>query len=122
VIKKWFDWTERDIAAWEKLRLSGFWRFMLWYGIGLTGGGLFLLLGVVSLLIWRGNFLPKGVAAGPGFAFLLLRIAFLAGLSLLGGLVNGIVTWVMEEAIYRRIYRKKRVKIRVGDVSHDHWE
>jgi len=122
VIKKWFEWTERDIAAWEKLRLGGFWRFMLGYGIGLTGGGLFLLLGVVSLLVWRGNILPKEIAAGPGLAFLLLRIAFLAGLSLLGGLVNGIVTWVMEEAIYRRILQKKRAKPQEGDPDPDRWE
>ena len=82
MIKKWFDWTERDIAAWEKLRAGGPWRFILGYGIGLTGGGLFLLL----------------------------QIAFLAGLSLLGGLVNGLVTWLMEETIYRRVYWQKRPK------------
>ena len=99
MIKKWFDWTERDIAAWEKLRAGGPWRFILGYGVGLTGGGLFLLLGSVSLLLWRKNFPTEGITNGPARTYLLLQIAFLAGLSLLGGLVNGLVTWLMEKKL-----------------------
>ena len=64
----------------------------------------------MSLLLWRKNFPSEGITNEPALAYLLLQIAFLAGLSLLGRLVNGLVTWLMEETIYRRVYWQKRLK------------
>jgi len=28
-MKKLFDWTPRDVLAWEKIRKQGFWHFVL---------------------------------------------------------------------------------------------
>lgn len=117
MIKKWFVWTERDIAAWEKIRAQGLARFILWYGVGISGGGLFLLIGSVILLQWIKNFLIDGTATMPSLIYLLLQTAFLATLTLLGGLVNSLVTWLMEETIYRRIYRLKRIAPPSDDFS-----
>ncbi len=108
MIKKWFDWTARDIAAWEKIRARGLVRFVLWYGVCITGGGLFLLLGLLSLLLWLKDSLLNRIATVPTPVYLLLQSAFLAALALVGGLVNSLVTWMMEETIYRRIYRPKQ--------------
>jgi 23S rRNA (guanosine2251-2'-O)-methyltransferase len=79
---------------------SGAWRFVLWYGAGMLGGGLFLLGGVVILLAW-----PRQGAAGLAFVVVMLAV-LLVGCAVLGALA-GWATWVMEEAVYQRYLRKR---------------
>ena len=104
MIKRWFDWTARDIRAWEKIRSRGLGRFILWYGVGITGGGLLLLLCLLALLLWLKDFLLTGTAAAPALPYLLLQSTFFATLALVGGLANSLITWFMEESIYRSKY------------------
>jgi hypothetical protein len=99
--KKFFNWTTEDAAAWERLRQRGPLRFVLWYGAGLLGGGLFLLGCVVILLAW-----PKQGA--PDLLFVGVTLVALAlGCALFGALA-GWATWLMEDAVYQR-YLCKRV-------------
>ena len=100
MLKKWFDWTPSDIAAWEAIRQRGLGRFLLWYS-ALFGGGMFVLLVVGALIFGAVR------AAGAGTtslrpAYLALILLFLAVVSLAGGLVNSIITWVMEEKLYQK--------------------
>ena len=81
--KKFFNWTTEDAAAWERLRQRGAWRFVLWYGAGMLGGGLFLLGGAVILLTW-----PRQGAAGLAFVGVTLA-ALLVGCAVLGALAFG---------------------------------
>ena len=95
MLKKWFDWTPNDIAAWERIRAKGVWRFVLWYGVGLFGGGLSILLGGVTLFRW--------IQSPVSLAGLALELALVASLCLLGGVLNSLLTWWLEESIYRTI-------------------
>ena len=52
MLRKYFDWTPSDIAEWEKLRAKGLGRFVLWYGIKLFAGWLFLLVAAGVLFFW----------------------------------------------------------------------
>ena len=96
MIKKLFDWTPRDIADWEKIRSKGLPRFILRYGLMLFGGILFILLSATAaLLAWNqaraASMIPELVA--------------IALICFVGGLVNSLVTWVVEEKNYRK-YKK----------------
>jgi hypothetical protein len=95
MLKKWFDWTPSDVAAWEKIRARGLWHFVRWYGLGLFGGGLSILLGGVTFYRWMQS--PVSLA-GLG-----LELALVASLCLLGGALNSLLTWWLEESIYRKI-------------------
>jgi hypothetical protein len=94
MLKKWFDWTPSDIAAWEKIRARGLGNFLLWYS-GIFSGGLFVILSGVTLFNWLRT--PGSVAA------LGLELAFVAVGCILGGLLNSRLTWWLEESIYRKI-------------------
>ena len=50
-VKKLFDWTPSDIAAWGKIRQKGLRRFMLWYGLAFSGI-MFLVMGTVTFFTW----------------------------------------------------------------------
>jgi hypothetical protein len=93
--KKFFNWTPEDAAAWERLRQRGVWRFVLWYGAGMLGGGLFLLGCVVILIAW-----PRQGAADLTFVGVTVA-ALLVGCAMFGAMA-GWATWAMEEAVYRR--------------------
>ena len=97
-IKKLFDWTESDIAAWEKIRQKGLWRFMLWYGLGFSGI-MFLVMGIVTFFTW----LP----APAGLASLFFQLIVVAIVCLLGGFITSLVTWWMEDGIYRKITQSR---------------
>ncbi len=105
MIKKLFDWTPNDIAQWEKIREKGLRHFIVWYGIVIFGGVLFILLGLVTLLgwakpIWGGQ---AGLAAInlSRLALLALELGFVALVCLAGGLVTSLATWIMEDKIYQ---------------------
>lgn len=101
LIKKLFDWTPRDIAYWEKIRLRGLWYFIGWYGILITGSLLFLLFGLMTFFGW----IIQGWDTQPsitGFILLGLKLVFVALLCLGAGIVCSLVTWVVEERLYRK--------------------
>jgi hypothetical protein len=113
MIKKLFDWTPRDISKWETIRKKGLRHFVLWYGVVLFGGIMFSFLGGIAFLAWSKAFLEDkvalSVAAIPRFIFLVLELIFIAAVCLAGGLINSLVTWVVEENIYRK-YKKRIVE------------
>jgi hypothetical protein len=91
--KKFFNWTPQDVADWEKIRSKGLLRFILGYGLILFGGVMFVLIaGTVAVLAWdKTN------------ATISIRLMILiAVICLLGGLVNSLITWVMEEKLYAK--------------------
>ena len=68
-------------------------RFVLVYGLGLFGGLLFVLLGgAAALLRWR-----KAQTDN-----LISELIVIALICLLGGLVNSLVTWFVEEKLYQK--------------------
>jgi hypothetical protein len=95
-VKKLFDWTESDIAAWERIRKKGLWRFMSWYGLGFSGI-LFIVISTVTFFSW--------LQASAGITSLLFQLLFTATLCLLGGLIASLGTWWLEENIYLKIMR-----------------
>ncbi len=99
LMKKYFDWTPRDIAAWEAIRAKGLLRFVTGYGLLGFGGVMFLLLGGTVFAFWLKGAIQAGEAS---FGFLALELAFIAALCLAGGLILSLVTWFMEEKIYQR--------------------
>ena len=98
-IKKLFIWTPSDVAAWEKIRARGFGRFVLGYGMFGFGGLLFLVTGIITLVGW--------VLSPAGFVALLFRLAVSLGVCLLGGLIAGLLTWWLEDGIYRWIKKSR---------------
>ena len=106
MLKKYFDWTPRDISTWEMIRKKGLRNFVFWYGLVSFGGILFILLGGAVFVPWAKAFLENqvtiSIAAIPHFTFLVLELLFVAAVCVLGGLFTSLVTWFMEEAIYRK--------------------
>jgi hypothetical protein len=93
-VRKLFDWTPSDITAWESIRQKGLWHFGLWYGFAFSGI-MFLVMGAVAFFTW--------FQLLASFASLLFQLIFVAIVCLLGGLIASLVTWWMEERIYRKI-------------------
>jgi uncharacterized membrane protein len=93
MLKKLFDWTPRDVADWEKIRSKGLLRFILVYGLALFGGIMFIVLGGAATLI-RWNTAQT--------ASLISELVIIAMICLSGGLVNSLVTWVVEEKLYQK--------------------
>lgn len=101
MIKRLFDWTPRDIAYWEKIRQKGLGRFIGRYGVLLTGGMLFLAAGLVTLISWLKQSAGKTVTI-TDLVILFGQLIFVALVCLLGGIVNSLITWVVEERLYRK--------------------
>ena len=106
MLKRWFDWTPRDIAAWERIRARGLRHFIAWYGLGVSGGILFLIPGGGALISGCKAFF-EFPAAGRGdwmarLAYLALNLLFIAVFCLAVGVINSLVTWVVEERLYRK--------------------
>lgn len=93
--ERFFNWTPRDVAAWEEIRRRGFTRFMLWYGLGF-GGLLFVLIEVTTAIVRSPDSLSQ---------FGLTGLA-----CLLGGLANGLLTWWMEDALYRKFKKVHKME------------
>jgi hypothetical protein len=106
MLKKLFDWTPNDIAQWEKIRRKGLPHFILWYGVQLFGGVLFILLGVAALFVWARTSLETHVT---NFSSLGLELLFVAAMCLIGGVINSLLTWSMEENIYRKITKRNKI-------------
>ena len=96
-IKKLFDWTPSDIAAWEKMRQPGAWHFVAWYGLIGFGSFLLLVTGAITLFNW---FRQPGTPAS-----LFLQLAADVLIFLAGGLITGLSTWWLEDGIYKRIIK-----------------
>ncbi len=99
MIKRLFDWTQRDIAYWEKIRGRGLGKFILWYGVLITGGGLFIIFGLVTLFLWLRQVWGMPITSAS-LIFLLGQLVFVALVCLVGGIINSLVTWVVEERLY----------------------
>jgi len=101
VIKKLFDWTPRDIAYWEKIRQKGILYFISWYGVIITGGLLFLLFGIVTLFNWIRQVSGAQITQ-LSWIFLAFQLIIVALVCLIGGIANSLITWVVEERLYRK--------------------
>ncbi len=104
MIKRLFDWTPRDIAYWEKIRSHGLLRFITWYGIVISAGVLFGVFGLVTFAIWLTHAWGAHVTS-TDLIFLLGQLVFSALVCLLGGMLNALITWVVEERLYRKYKR-----------------
>jgi hypothetical protein len=101
MIKRLFDWTPRDIAYWEKIRQRGLGKFIIWYGMLITGGLLFIVFGLLTFIGWIRQ--AWGMPVIPsGLYFIAGQLVFVALVCLLGGIINSLVTWVVEERLYRK--------------------
>ena len=109
--KYFFNWTAQEMTQWQAIRKRGLFHFVLWYGILMFSGVLFLLIGGFTVLTWVKD-MPISQAAvtnttGPQLAFLGLELLFIALVCLVAGILCSLLTWVMEEAVYRKITRGK---------------
>ena len=99
-IKKLFDWTPSDIAAWEKIRQPGWWHFVLWYGLLFFGTFLFIVTGGITLINW--------FRTSSSFSGLLFQLAVDAAVCLMSGSVTGLLTWWLEDGIYWKMIKSRR--------------
>jgi hypothetical protein len=99
MIKKLFDWTPRDIAYWEKIRQRGLGKFIVWYGVFITGGVLFIVFGLVTFLLWLKQTWGTQITL-TSLLFLFGQLVFVALVCLLGGIINSLITWVVEQRLY----------------------
>ncbi len=104
MVKKLFDWTPRDIAYWEKIQQRGLGRFILMYGVVASGGFLFLLIGLITVFGWI-----RGSAGEPNLIYLAGQLLFVALVSLIFGIINSLITWVVEQRLYRK-YKAKQIQ------------
>jgi hypothetical protein len=105
MIKRLFDWTPRDFAYWEKFRQRGLGCFIAWYGVLLSGGVMFVLFCVVVGFTWVRQSIQAGMR-GEGWLTLFLQLAIFAALSVSVGILNSLITWVVEERLYRKYKRR----------------
>jgi hypothetical protein len=105
MIKKLFDWTPRDIAYWEKIRQRGLWKFIVWYGLLITGGLLFIVFGLATFILWLRQVWGSQVTSSS-LIFLLGQLVFVALVCVLGGMINSLITWVVENRLYRKYQEK----------------
>lgn len=101
MIKKLFDWTVRDIAYWEEIRQKGLRYFVAWYGLLITGGLLFLVLGGVTLFGWIRLVYGTQITR-MNWIFLAGQLIFVGLMCLIAGIANSLITWVVEERLYRK--------------------
>ena len=106
MIKKLFDWTPRDIAYWEKVHQKGLKKFIGWYGLFISGGLLFLVFGLVTVFIWIRQISDKQITP-MNFLFLLGQLIIVALVCLAGGLINSLITWLVEDKLYLKYKAKK---------------
>ena len=101
MIKKLFYWTPRDIAYWEKIHQNGLLKFIGWYGVVVSGGLLFLVFGAVTTVIWLRQ--TSGILmTRMSLIFLLGQLVVVMLVCLVGGIINGLVTWWVEDRLYKK--------------------
>lgn len=109
MFKKWFDWTPRDLAYWEKFRQKGLGRFILKNGIAFTGGLLFLVFGIITVIIWIRQ--PNALPPTPvSWIFLAGQLIFVAVVCLIFGIINSLITWAVEERLYKKYKLKHKTR------------
>jgi hypothetical protein len=101
LIKKLFDWTPPDISYWEKIHKRGLLYFIRWYGMVISAGLLFLVFGLVTIIGWLRQVLGTQ-SAQTSWIILLGQLLFVALVCLIAGIINSLVTWVVEERLYRK--------------------
>lgn len=101
MIKRLFVWTARDIAYWEQIRQNGLRKFITWYGVFITGGIFFIIFGLVTLFLWLRLVYGKPVTL-TSVLFLLGLLLVVACISILAGITNSLITWVVEQRLYRK--------------------
>ncbi len=101
MLRKYFDWTPRDIAYWEKIRQKGLLHFILWYGVVITAGLFFILFGVAAFIIWLIKVIGNPISM-TSLVFLVGQLVFVSIICLVAGLVNSLITWLVEERLYRK--------------------
>lgn len=101
MLKKYFDWTPRDIAYWEKVRRKGLWSFIAWYGVVITSGIFFVLFGLVTIIFWLKQIFGRQITS-TSLIFLAWQLLVLAVVCVIAGLINSLITWVVEERLYRK--------------------
>ncbi len=101
MLKKLYDWTPRDIAYWEKIRSRGRGNFMIRYGLVISSGVFFLVFGLATLFNWLRHASVNGITTA-NFIFLLGQLLFIGILCILAGLINALITWELEERLYRK--------------------
>lgn len=101
MIKKLFDWTPRDIAYWEKIRQKGLLKFIGWYGVVISSGLLFLVFGLVTFFSWLKHIWNSQLSQA-NLIILGVQLIFVALVCLVAGIVNSLITWVVEERLYRK--------------------
>ena len=106
MLKKYFDWTPRDIAYWEKVRQRGLRRFITWYGVFITAGLFFFLFGLLSFIFWLRQVWGQAITS-TSIIFLVGQLLVVAGVCLAAGLVNSLVTWLVEERLYRKFKARR---------------
>ena len=106
MIKKYFTWTPRDIAYWEKIRQRGLRRFIAWYGVFITAGLFFILFGLLSFIFWLSQVWGHAITS-TSIIFLVGQLLVVAGVCLAAGLINSLVTWMVEERLYRKFKSRR---------------
>ena len=101
MIKKLFDWTPRDISYWEKIQQRGLSNFIIKYGLLITGGLLFLVFGLITLVGWLRQVTSIPVTS-TSLIFLLVQLVFVALVCLIAGVINSLITWAVEQRLYRK--------------------
>jgi|GEM_PF-6261637 len=95
-IKKFLEWTPHDVAEWERIRSKGLPYFIVRHSVVLMGVLFFIFLGgSVALLVWQND----------KAAILIPELALIVLICLLGGLINSVISWTIEERNYRK-YKK----------------
>ena len=107
MIKKLFDWTPRDIAYWEQIHQKGLGNFIARYGVIASGGLLFIVFGLIAIFTWLRQL--KGTPITPNYIiFLIGQLAFVAIIALVAGVINSLITWVVEERLYKKYKKAER--------------
>ena len=88
--------VERSVAArWPAVRARGMWRFVLLRGVAFWGGLMLVFMAIVM-----------SVQLGPAHPRLPLVLAVAVPLCAVGGLCWGLLTWTLNERIFRALQQR----------------
>lgn len=74
------------------------------YGVVITGGILFFIFGLITLFGRLRQMVGESITS-MGLIFLLGQLLFVGLVCLIAGVVNSLITWVVEERLYRKYSR-----------------
>lgn len=84
-------------GKWPAIRARGMRHFVLVRGLAFWGG---LMFGLMLATTW--------IKFGPQHPHFVLMVAVAAGLCAVGGLVWGLLTWTINERIFKTLDNKRR--------------